>query len=178
MVVYTTIEKTGDTAWRWTWTAGTGPYDAYLYGRRIRFGLTETNLTLDSDDYSSTEPPPLEVVDRGASETATSTLYPPYAVLQWRGNTGCERYRIDRYTAGAWVEEASVAETGRGYYVYESAALTDGETHQFRVVALDDRGYEADPVAFSIDHICQPDPSAINLSYSQGTGLITISEAA
>ncbi len=168
MVAYTAVEKIGERAWRWKWTAGTGPYEAWLWGRLIQGNLTATEITLDGVGSDALEPPPLEVIDTGLSETAASSLHPPYVRLQWLGASGVEHYLVEESVAGVWSTVGVVVEDGTGLYSWESGVLVDGSTHAYRVVAVDSRGNRGLEVAATVDVICAPEPPRVQTSYAAG----------
>ena len=70
-----------------------------------------------------------------------------------------------------------IQETGIGYYYYETRALTDSTTHQFKVTPITAEGYSATPVSLSVLMVCNPVPPDIDISYANGTELFTISAA-
>jgi hypothetical protein len=178
----TDVRKQSDGAWRFTWT-GTGPYDVVMHGQYLAQGQTAAEYTYsdfvrlgETSDYADTAPP-VEVIDTADTTTCQSLDHPPYARLQWRGNAAWTNYRVEQYISAVWTEVDNIAEAGTGYYLWHSDPLTDGATHQFRVIAVDQRGYESDPLAYSALVVTSPTPADVTLSYSAGTGLVTVAAA-
>lgn len=172
----TQIEKIGYATWKY-YFSGVAPYRVYLDGILLADnpldGDTPDGATTDNDyiilsGSDSQEPPAIEVLDTDDTGTPLSVLHPPYLTLQWRGVDYAERYRIDYYTGGSWVEQDIVIEDGRGYYRYRTDAVTDCATHQWRIVAVDRSGNESAPLSFDMLVVRNPPPPSVTGSYSSG----------
>jgi len=172
----TAIEKIGYQTWKFTFS-GTAPYRVYLDGVLLTDnpmdGDTPDGATTDNDYFiiehsDSQEPPAIELLDADDTGTPLTLTHPPFCTLQWRSVDYADRYRVDLYTGGSWVEQAIVIEDGRGYYQYTSDALTDCTTHQYRVVAVDASANESAPISCDILVVRNPPPPSISVSYSSG----------
>jgi len=178
----TNIERIGYGVWRFTWS-GTSPYRVYKDGRLVRGKMlgeddpyaettTNTSMTVSTDDND--QPPQVEVLD-STDGTANQVAYPPYASISWRGSEHADRYSIQEYSGGAWSEIASVRERGdAGYYLWQSQALTDCTTHQFRVFAVNDDDSESGEVDIDIEIVRNPATPDASYSYDSGTGNVTV----
>lgn len=178
MIVFSDIIRMGYGAWRWL-ALGTGPFRIYdprvgsliavKTGNTLDFRMTEP---VDADTDVD-EPPPLEVLDASETEDPQTLRYPTYAIIQWRGNPENDHYRIERWVNGAWKRQTRIKETGEGYYQWRSLGLADGETHRFRVIAVDSNGGESN--AAEIDFVCcrNPEPARWKLLYDNNTLVLT-----
>lgn len=188
--IITAVDKVGAQEWRYRWS-GTGPYDVWTNGQLLFAATTLEELVLRNESPMTlgviptppaavTEPDAIEVIDL-ATETsaadAQSSLYPPYAILQWRGVAGVDHYRIEAFEDAAWVQKRRINETGNGYYMLKTRPLADDTTHQWRVIAVDARGYESTAVQLDIFMVRNPAPPDITITYDSGTGRVTIADA-
>lgn len=176
MATITAITKDGKQSWKYTWT-GTDPYDVY----RADLGLIEltqtdleeitltgystlsnTNLALDDE-----EPPPLEIIDSADTSTPECLTYPPFSVLQWRGNADASYYIVQQYVGSTWTTYGEpTVENGAGYYKVSTGPLADVTTHNWRVLPVDSEGNQGDPVTFEIFMVRNPAPPRITCTYS------------
>lgn len=162
MAIDPTATRNEDGSWSFAWSGGSTPWAIWLNGKQIDSVATAA-YTFGADPDYETSPPPLEIV--GTGDTAESSLYPPRAVIQWRGVLTAAEYGVEQYVGGAWVEVANVSETAAGYYTYESDALTDETTHQFRVKAYRADGVSGAAITFSLFCARNPAPPS-GLSYT------------
>ena len=171
----TDVEKVGSYSFKYTWS-GTSPYDSWVDGYAYFTGTTQTSaiIELGTSGGSETEPPALELQDSTDTNTAENILYPPYLTLQWRGSTDNLCYRVQESVSAVWTTRANVSEIGLAYYKWATDLLADVTTHSWRVVAVDDRGYESTAVNLSAFMVRNPAPPVINMSYSSGTGLLSV----
>ena len=161
----TAITKVSGAGWQYTWTGGTAPYRLVKDGLPYRERYDLTDIILNGTDTG--EPPVLEVLDATETQSVTE-LFPPYDLLQWRGNTVAVKYRVDQYVGAAWVELGIVKESGLGYYQYPTVVQADGATATYRVVAVDSEGNESDAAQLSRFTIRHPDPPRIAMTYAAG----------
>ena len=157
-----TITKYGTTTWQQEWS-GVGPYQMYTGGLQIHGDLpagvdTYNDVSITQRHNDTEEPPALEVLDSTQGETPQNIKHPPRATLQWRGNTSAVRYKIEEKIASVWTLRATVKETGLGYYQYDTEALVDSATANFRVKILDERDYESEPLLFDVFTVRNPAP--------------------
>ncbi|MCP4539828.1 MAG: hypothetical protein GY832_22035 [Chloroflexi bacterium] len=169
----TAVEKTGGSSWTYYYT-GTSPFSLYQDGKLIEGLTTEETEWQAFDVNDSNEPPALEIQDDTESDPE-SLAYPPYAILQWRFVSDAQYYRVDQYVAAAWTAVQVKREEGWGYYQYESGALDDITTHQFRVYAVDEDGNDGTALPFDIHIIRNPERPSITGTYAAGD--LTIAEA-
>lgn len=165
-----TATKQENGHWLFEWTADSGdPFDIYLNGELLD-SVTGGEYEAEEDGYD-TAPPPLEIVEDASGADAESLLYPPYAILQWRGVTGAEAYLVEKLVDGDWVSFKTIMEQEEGYYTYQTGVLTDSESTSFRVSALDLQGNAGTPVAFSFYVVRNPAPPSVSLEMESG-GLV------
>jgi hypothetical protein len=176
--VFTSIEKVGSATYEYKWS-GTGPFRIVNKGEIIEDEYANNSIKIQSDD--SLEPEPIEVLDAAevtAGTTAESQDNSPRAILQWRGNRDANYYLVQQLVTAVWTTRRTIAvEAGsefQGYYSFESDALDDGDAEQWRVIAVDDQSGQSQPLLFTFTVVAIPDPPSISLSYSDGTGLLTI----
>lgn len=163
--------------WRYVW-GGTAPYRLYRYGRLLADDTldgtiideaTTNNTSRVFDDGDAYEPPQLEVLDSTDSQTPDNILYPAYLALQWHEAPEAHQYRVDRYIGAAWVAQQYVPADDRGYYVYETPPLTDGETYIYRIVPLTETGDELQSVTYTVDFVTIPEPPEVSITLATGT---------
>ncbi len=162
------IEKAGSASWLHT-LAGTANYEIYKDGAVYDDNWADTEIIIEDDNTTPDleEPPQIEVLDSTDTATPQQLLYPPNLELQWHRVTGAGVYVIERYISAAWTEIARVgADDYAEYLRYRTGVLADGTTHQFRVKAIDERGYSSDYVAFSVFQVCTPDVPRITATYN------------
>ena len=169
-----TAETVGAYSTRYTWS-GTAPYDVYLNGDLY---LDQTSATTAVIQYpGETVPYAIEVRDATDSGLPESVKFSPNLRLQWRGQAGTDYYKIETYTGGEWVTQQIAKENGAGYYSFVTVAQGDATSPQWRVVPVDARKYEGDPVSFTQYIVRNPEPPAVAFSYDAGTGDLTVSAA-
>lgn len=169
---FTNMARVSSVGYEYAWT-GTAPYTLLLNGLPYREVYDLTSIIVEGTDEE--EPPVLEVYD-STETSATSELYPPWYVLQWRGSTAVKQYRVEQYVGSAWVTLGSLRENGSGYYQYPTEAQQDVTTIQFRVIAIDIEGNESEAATLSVFNIRHPDPPRVSMSY--GGGSVTVSARA
>lgn len=151
--------------WLFAWTAGASdPFDIYLDGVLLD-SVEGGSFEAEVEGYD-TAPPPLEIVEEDAD--AESILYPPYALLQWRGLTGADAYVVEKYVSGDWQAMKTVMEVAAGYYTYRTRLIDDCEETSFRVTALDLRGNEGTPITFTFNVVRNPAPPDIEFTMTGG----------
>lgn len=175
-VPFTSIDKIGSNNWTYTWDPNTttSPYRPYLRGELlVNESTTATEYTVSGTDLL--EPPPLEVLDATDTVAAQNLRYSPLLTLQWRGDTDAGIYRVEEKVSSVWTLRRTVQETGAGYYRYESATLADITTHNFRIIPVDPLGVLGNPLPVDVFMVRNPAVPSISLSYSSGTGDVTVS---
>lgn len=169
-----TVAQNGDGSWAFFWSAGTGSYQLWLDGNLIASPTTNSyRFTMPGFD---TVPPELEILDAG--DVAENLIYPPFALLQWRGHQSANGYVIEIFTGDSsnpWQFVNTIKETRRGYYSWKSPPLVDGDTVQYRVSAIDLFGNAGTPIAFSILVCCHPKAPSVSVTINSGN--IVVSEA-
>lgn len=174
----TSVSKVAPFTWRYAWS-GTAPFYVIHKGRHVFVPSTTRTFHLFEHDDNE-EPPVVEVYDSTQAETAAyQMINPPYMLLQWYHATDAKYYIAQQeQTVGSvtqWVtQKPTMFDTGVGYYQFSTPILDDEEEHTWRVVALDDLGHE-NAVEFTMTMVRNPDPPRITLSYSAGTGNLTVS---
>lgn len=167
-----TTEKTGSAAWLYEWT-GTSPFDVYRDdGELLLKQTTLTSLTVEGPDLL--EPPALLVRDASDTGLAEIVEFSPRVTIQWRGESTASFYKVQQFVDAAWVNRKVVVEAGLGYYRDETLALTDVTTASLRVISFDEEGNESEPLLVDVFVVRNPPPPSISISYSSGTGLITV----
>jgi len=101
-------------------------------------------------------------------------VLPDHLRLQWAAVSGADHYRVEELVGENWAQRARVASSGRGYYHYHTPRLADGETHQWRIVAVGADGNESTAASFTAVMARYPDPPAATYDYDEATGLVTI----
>jgi hypothetical protein len=173
MATWTKITKVGTNDWLFEFAAGANQ-------QVIDRGIVLRDLESDETEYrvsnsDADEPPPLELFNTSTGDITTTSLnHSPRATLQWRGLTTARRYKVQQYVDAAWTTIGHQFETGCGYYHWLTDPLADATTHQFRVVIVDERGYEGDPIPFDFFMCCHPASPDIVMTYDSGTGDVTV----
>jgi hypothetical protein len=173
----TAISHIGTNAWQYEYT-GTAPFEIQEKGRTRLSEITSTIYQVSNSDDE--EPPVYEIFD--STETPANSqgkLHPTFARLQWRGNMSVSdntsHYRIEQYISSTWTVVQRLANFGLRYYSYESEALDDNTTHQFRIIPVDSQENDGPALQFDIDMVRNPDVPSISTSYDSGTGDLTVS---
>lgn len=161
--------------WSFAWDGDSaGTFYIWLNGKLLD---TVEGLSYDcSEPYHDDEPPPLEIVDDGSGTIADNDLYSPYAILQWRKVTGASSYLVEQYISGAWTFKKTIQDVDSGYYWYKTALLTDQESNQFRVSALDITGNSGTAVNFTFLITRNPAPPDVEYTINSAGDLV-VSEA-
>ena len=168
----TEIKKMSPVDWQYTWD-GTAPFTVHQQGRVILQSTTYTSTIVKG---TSTEPPVLEVYDSTDTPPAYATVNnAPYLTIQWQGVTTAVLYKIYQWSGTAWVLQGRMIETGLAYYQYGTRYLGAGD-EQWQVIAVDTYGTESVARVITTEIIANPVAPSIQLSYSSGTGNVTISE--
>ncbi len=171
MSITVTAERVGTYAVKYAWT-GTAPFDIWCNGEKILNQTTTTSTVVQFP--SETVPHAIEVRDADSVGVANSVKYSPRIRLQWRGQSGVDYYKVQAYLSAEWSTRQIVRENGKGYYMFTTIAQADASTVQWRIVPVDYRKYEGEPVTFSHYVVRNPEPPDVALSYAAGTGLLTV----
>uniref|UniRef100_A0A6M3IYE6 Uncharacterized protein n=1 Tax=viral metagenome TaxID=1070528 RepID=A0A6M3IYE6_9ZZZZ len=161
------VQKAGTKAWRFA-LSGTAPFDIYMEGKLFIGDLDESEIVINGD--SAYEPPVIEVLDSTDSNEPEQVTYPPYLVLQWRGNSAASYYQVDRYVGSAWTRQGTVKEDGSGYYRFDTDVLADETEHTFRVVPVDSDGNTGHSFSVTSLIVKNPDPPSIDITYNGVSG--------
>jgi len=164
------VKRVSSRGYEYTWTGGTPPYRLVLDGVPYRENYALTSIIVEGVDAE--EPPVLEILD-ATETTSTTELFPPWYLLQWRGNTTAAQYRVEQYVDGVWVRRGTVRESGLGYYQYPTEAQAEVGTVQFRVIAVDSEGNDSEAAALSVFNIRHPNPPSVSMAYAGGN--VTVS---
>ena len=173
--ITTVVRLDANGTWQYEFT-GTPPFALYRLGRLLApttfedvdAGYTTNDTTRIFIDGTEYEPPMLEVLDSTDSYTPDNVLYPAYLILQWREAANAVQYRVDRYVGAAWVRQQYITASNAGYYTYETPALIDGESYQYRVVPINAAGDDLIPVAYSTDMVTIPEAPSVVISCAAG----------
>lgn len=176
MPLIPTTERLGSYAVKYSWS-GTAPYDVYQDGKLVLDQTSLTQYIAQTTDGTTNPLPAIEILDDTDTVTADSILYSPRVRFQWRGQSDAVLYIVQEYVSGTWTARGSVNEDGRGYYDFETQALADDTTAQWRVLPQDNNGYQGEPLPFSFYVVRNPAPPAVTFSYSAGTSNLTVSAA-
>jgi hypothetical protein len=180
--LYSSISKVGSVEY-YAVLSGNDPFDLYVDGvlqsQNMLFADPVSGHTTNEEYWyfngDAYEPDAAELRDADSTGTAESVLYPPYLILQWRGDDDAESYLIQQYVDSAWSDIANVAEDNKGYYQYQTVALTDATTHQWRVLPVDHYGNEGTPVQFDMFLVRNPDTPSYAVTWDAGTNEIVVS---
>jgi hypothetical protein len=167
LATITAIEHVGFNDWRFT-LSGTPPFSVYWRGELI--AETDTNqVVVNADDNS--EPPVIEAIygTTGVIEPPALNV-PPHLLLEWEPSAQADFYAIQQYSDGAWSTLAIVVERGESVRrSFRTGAQADGSAQEWRVVAVDENGYESEAVTYTTTMVTRPDPPECTLSVSGGT---------
>lgn len=169
MGINATVTRTLEGTWLFTWTPGVPPYSIWLEGVEIATGLT-TELFEEDASIFRDETPPLEILIAG--DPPESRDFPPFVIIQWRGLQAADAYVVEQFINAAFVEVVNVMERATGYYDWMSDPLTDGATHLFRVIALNQVGTEGVPIPFTIDMARNPAPPSVAFDINSAGDLV------
>jgi hypothetical protein len=131
--------------------------------------ITSMVVVLDSSGIAD-----LDVVD--AEPNVNDPIYPNRARIAWYGGTGIASYRVEEYV-GSWTARRTIQAEDLDFFVFESRILEDVTTHQFRVIPIGADDNEGTALTFDVFMVRRPDAPDVSLSYSSGTGLVTVSAA-
>jgi hypothetical protein len=178
-VTFANITRSGGNSYTYTWT-GTGPYDLYIdgvlyYPQDGVLPTTDTSIII-TNFGDNEEPRPLEIIDTSGTDVADNINNGPQGILQWRGDLNAASYIVQQKVSGTFVDIAPVREDRRGYYRYDTVALDDVTTHNWRVLPRDEHAVNGDPVEFDFFMVRNPVPKKVEYSYDAGTGNLTIAD--
>lgn len=167
------VVQAGPRSWQVAWSSTLSDATFYLYLDGTLADVTQAtsrvfyvgegeSLTLEVFDDSTTEP----------TAPGGGRVY-----LAWYAVADAERYVIEEYTGGAWVERATRLDTGEEYYRWRTRHLEDVTTHQFRVTALSEGDVSGTAANVSWFMVRVPDPPAVTYSYSETTHAVTVESA-
>jgi len=151
------------------------PYSVYYKG--VLWASTTNQYYEITEAGATDEPPALEIRSFGQEGVASNIRYPSRFVIQWRGTTTAYMYVVQEYYGGAWVERERFEENQRGYYKYMTKHLPDVTLAKWRVLAEDQYGNQSAALPFEGLVVSNPPPPAVEMSYDDVTGLLTVSEA-
>ena len=176
MPITPTATKTGSYSVKYTWS-GTAPFDVWQDGRKVLDQTTRTQYVAQPLDATSTPPtvlPTVEIRDDNDTDTASSKVHSPLLRFQWRGQANVVLYIVQEYVVDTWTTRGAVRESGAGYYNYTTTVLADATTHQWRVIAQDENGYQGEALSLTHYMVRNPAPPDVSHSYDAGTGLLTV----
>ena len=169
------IIRIGSRGWQFDYT-GTAPFAIYLDGVLRVSGVAETSINIEHQGLEGSpdneEPPALEIVDAVDTTDVQTLVNPAVTVLQWRGVTDADFYKVEKDNGSGFVQIShAIEEQGRGYYQYESRALPDVTTHNYRVIAVEEitngTDKQSTPVAFDIFISRNPPVPRISIDYNE-----------
>jgi len=175
-----TATKQANGHWLFTWDMESYAdsniaYDIWLDGELVDtvIGVDEWECMLDGYDAA---PPPVEILEDESGVFAENELYPPYAILQWRGTTDASGYQVQRLVGATWQTRDTITERAKGWYYHKTQAMDDDTQETFRVRALDERGNAGSPLSFIFTLARNPAPPDVTLSVDS-VGDVQVEEA-
>jgi len=172
MRVDPTVARDPTGAWDFAWLAGTPPWHIWLDGRLLAT-VSDPEYQVSAAQYPAV-PPDLEIVDSSSGSVAQNSLYPPYFQIQWYGIIGAAGYVVEQLVNSVWTKVHSSAERGQGYICWQTPALQDALTYQFRVTAVDNQGNGGTPVPFTFEVCRNPLHPAVTFALSS-SGAVVVS---
>lgn len=173
-IAFTTVEKVGYQKWKFSWAATTSPYRIYADGVLVDT-ITDAEYEYEQTGFTNVQPN-VQVLDANDTDPSDIVAYPWRISMQWRWVEEAESYQVDEYDSGTWKKRGVVREDDSGYYTFESPSLEDVTSSQWRVRAIDAYGNYSSALSFEFFIARNPDPPDVDLSYSNDTGNVTISE--
>lgn len=168
--------KVGALAWLYTWT-GTANFSGYSEGKAVFENSDATSIVMQWTDDTAphrVEPPVLEVIDSTqTTANVQQVTYPPSVTIQFRGKSTNGYYIVAVDDGTGYVNVATLAEDGSGYYQFNSSALASLD-YTFKVTPYDIYGTASDAIAISVFHHTSPEPAILTYVYNAGTGLVTV----
>lgn len=168
------MDSLGGGAWRITWTSDLVDPTFYVYRDGQLLGTTraaEWVVRLAAGDR-----PVFEILDSDDDTAPTATRgFPGFVTLGWYASTGSDRYLIQELVGVDWTTRRTIHDRGQGYFRWKSRFLEDVTTHQFRVVPIGTNENTGTAAAFSVLMVRHPDAPEVEITYSSGTGKLTIS---
>ena len=171
VTVNTPLRIDGQT-WQLSWSSNLSDpvYRIFQDGLLVNTTQAETQIF----SLSPGETLKVEILD-DASEPAQG--FPGRFLMTWYGGSDTDHYRIDEYISGAWTQQTTIPESGKGFYSYKTRFLEDITEHRFRVMPVGVNGNDGAALEMKMFMVREPDPPDVTYTYSSVTGRVTIAEA-
>ena len=155
----------------WSSSLANPTYYIWLDGELLEATAAESvDLTVGGDWQ-----PVVDVFD--SASDAPEYVSSGRTALCWWPAEGAGSYRVEEYVASAWVQRASIADGGAGFFSWLSRVLEDVTTHEFRVVAIDSAGNDGASTSFSVLMVRHPDVPGVSYSYDSDTNKVAVAAA-
>lgn len=126
-------------------------------------------LTMERDQHDL-----VDVLDDGAQPAPVAA--PSVVRVLFGPVAGAASYRVERFVGAAWVQQTTIAETGKGQYRHVTTPLPDADAASFRVIAVAPNG-EATPVSGSITVHRIPDAPRVTATFNTTNRTVLIAAA-
>lgn len=118
--------------------------------------------------------PFFEVLDQ---DCRRRPAHPSRFVVHWRASVPGGTYTVEELVGAEWVARATIRDDGGGAYSWNSRALEDTETHQFRVTAIDAAGNSGTVKTMSGLMVRRPDAPVVAVAKSDAALTLEITAA-
>lgn len=156
--------QTGPTQWRFTFSSDlTDPtYYIYVNGDLV----TQTRETFYDLTVGINTQIQFDVLD--VADDLPEEFFPGTMTLRWDGTPDATSFRIEQYVGSEWVAKYVVIADDSRVFHYESELLDDSETHQFRIVPIDNEGRDGTILEFEAEMCRYPDEPSQAMSITSG----------
>jgi hypothetical protein len=156
-----------------TWSTSLSDPLFYIY--RDGALVTTTYAETWSFGIPENEDPVISVRD---DATPPGYYWPGRIYLSWYPDAAvpASYYLIEEDSGAGFVEVARIPQTGLGYYRWLTQWLSDGYDTVWRITPVDAAGNSGEPLDFEYTQVRHPDTPNVEFSYSEITGIVTITD--
>ena len=173
MVTFNPPTSLGSGAYLITWSSDqvSPTYRVYLDGV-----LVSTQTVASSVLRAEGTAPILEILD--VPDDVAADAFPDHFTLGWITSTNTSRYRIEKYSNGAWTATATVAASSDPWQSWSTPRQDDETSVQWRIVPIDSAGNDGTATAFTETMVRNPDIPSVSFAWNgSGSNTVTVTAA-
>ena len=160
-IAFDTITQVNTEKWQFDWSES-DTWNVYLDG--ILLSTTTDNTYTIEQTGASAISPALEVMS--SSSVADNVKYPPRIVLQWQKSDNTQTYNVQEYVSSAWKTRQRIRNKGSRYFSFQTFAMTDVTSNQWRVIPVNKFAVEGTPLLLTTFLVRNPAPPQAAITYA------------